>query len=147
MSGFDDRDEYLVGVEAKIAEHGWAVQGVGAGDGEPAFAYTVGLVDQGRPELVMFGLPMNVMHVLLNDLAASDLPAPGSLVHEVANMPLRLDVVDPARSSEFLTVAAAHARGTVDAVQVVWPDREGRFPGDPGFDVELGKAQPLLSGA
>jgi hypothetical protein len=52
-----------------VREHGWQVNLVGAGDGddEPAFAYTVGLGHRARhPELVMSGLPSDLMHRVLN---------------------------------------------------------------------------------
>ena len=141
-------DEYMAEIEEKIAAHGWAVQGVGGDDEDPSFAYTVGLADQGRPELVMFGLPIQIMHGLLNDLARQDLPEPGSFISEVANLPLRLDAVVPEKAKEYLTIANRHAQRVVEAVQVVWPDREGLFPGDDGVDQEMmDKAQPLLGSA
>ncbi len=54
---------------AMIDDHGWLIQYVEAGDGEPAFAYTVGLTGQGLPELHVVGLPIRIAHDLLNRAA------------------------------------------------------------------------------
>jgi hypothetical protein len=37
--------------------------------------------------------------------------------------------------------------GALDAVQVFWPDRQGRFPFDSECDARVAAAQPLLSQA
>ena len=54
-----------------IREHGWAVQGVCNPRGSPGpsgWAYTIGLEDRDRPELLIVGLPMSTAHGLLNDV-------------------------------------------------------------------------------
>ena len=54
---------------ALIEEYGWLVQYVEAGDGEPSFAYTVGLTGLGLAELQVVGLSQSASHELLNRAA------------------------------------------------------------------------------
>lgn len=142
------RDEYLVQMQATVDEYGLAIQGVGAGDGEPMFAYTVGLARFRQPELIIFGLPMRVAQGLLNDaglrIVAGTLNlAAGDTVHRlVADYPVR--VLTVADSDEHLTVANALYGDDDDplpALQLVFPDAEGRFPWEPGNQVS---GTPLL---
>jgi hypothetical protein len=58
-----------------IACHGWAVQGVQRDRIHPPWAYTVGLTSNGRPELVVTGMPLAPAAQLLNDVAAHVLHA------------------------------------------------------------------------
>jgi hypothetical protein len=61
--------------------HGWAVQGVQRDRIRPPWAYTVGLTEAGRPELVVTWLPLPRAVDLLNDAAShvlhADAPQPG----------------------------------------------------------------------
>lgn len=130
-----DMQEYLGQLASVVEEHGWAVQGVGA---SPPFAYTVGLTECGAPELLMVGLPFTTMQTLLNDLArpvkeAARRYAPGERVPEILR---DYDVVirgpiDPRAGEMF---QAINLYGEIDAVQVLWPDKEGRYPDEVGYD-------------
>lgn len=133
---------YLDRCRALIAEHGWMVQGVFPTVDEPGpgFAYTVGLTANGRPELVVSGLGYEQGGAILNAAARRHLAdelRPGMVVEGIASVP-------------FTVVAAPHAEiGMVrnlygdraEAVQLVWPDRGGNYPGDPGWT--LGDGQPI----
>ena len=56
-----------------LEQWGWDVIKVAAGDGELAFAYSMGLYENFlHPELILFGLDLNVMHQLINDAAKTD---------------------------------------------------------------------------
>jgi Domain of unknown function (DUF4262) len=49
---------------------GWFVTKVGAGEFNPAFAYSIGLYEHfGHPEIILFGLDLEIMHRLINDAA------------------------------------------------------------------------------
>lgn len=54
---------------AAIDRYGWLVQYVEAGEGQPSFAYTVGLTGVGLPEVLVVGLPPHMAHALLNRAA------------------------------------------------------------------------------
>jgi len=46
--------------------------------------------------------------------------------------------------SQFATSLEFNAENSVDFLQVLWSDAEGRYPGEPGFDEALADLQPLL---
>lgn len=54
---------------ALIEKYGWLIQYVEADEGEPSFAYTVGLTGLGLAELHVVGLPVQTAHELLNRTA------------------------------------------------------------------------------
>lgn len=134
-----------------VDTYGVALQGVGAGQGEPEYAHTVGLAAVGHPEFIMFGIPWNVVHTLLNPLAASVLNeratyAHGDTVHHLAaGFPVRLISVSDSRRHLALAntfYAKAHGtRGRVAALQVVYPDPQMTWPWEVGSSVAW---MPLL---
>lgn len=128
------RDPYLERVRRTVAARGWVVQGVTAeaGDDVP-FAYTVGMIPAGLPELVLSGLPMEVLHELINIAADAHLGqelTAGGTAEGLASVPLRVIACDPGAP---VGVARALYGPAVTAVQLVWPDRDGAFPGEPGW--------------
>lgn len=139
-----------------VHDHRFAVQGVMASDDSFNWAYTVGLTDHGLPELVMMALPMGFLGQTLNRLGDAAIDGTTQLV--AGPSPLFLDppfwlvdVPDPTSGRYPLTMAATSTLGKVRAMQVVWPDSEGRYPWAPDwFDGEdrgdLGgkDPQPLL---
>ncbi len=137
-------------VEPLIRRHGWMIQGVGGRDGELSYAYTIGLNKLSHPDILVFGLPPDIGHSILNELAGRVVQG-GILplqypIHDVANHPLRLLPIARAyRTGQyaFFNVARWYYRAViVDAVQLVWPDAAGRFPWDEGFDRRC--ATPIL---
>lgn len=131
----DAYDRRMLGLVEKF---GFAVQGVfpdtNSGGGEPGFCYTVGLAAQRLPELILFGLPPTVAQSLLNDLgsrmrAGTTQVAAGDTVWGlVRGYPVRL--VEVTDSREHLTISNRFAGGpsAVAALQVVFPDAQGRWP-------------------
>jgi hypothetical protein len=88
-----------------------------------------------------------VVGAVLNDLAQRDL-SPGDVLSDVLeNIDVRLMEADPVASemNMALRVASLWMSGNPDeemrALQVVWPDRENRFP-DEGWGIEDSE-QPL----
>ncbi|MBX3726893.1 MAG: DUF4262 domain-containing protein [Xanthomonadales bacterium] len=128
-------------IAANIRSHGWhCVMVAPEAEGEEAFAYTIGLAERfDQPEVLVFGLPEASAHALLarcvglaeagQRLAAAerdDLLGGGFKVRLV---PLRAD-----RYDEYLGTAFRHyAERPFQALVLFWPDREGRFPGEPGY--------------
>jgi Domain of unknown function (DUF4262) len=133
-----DVDAYLVTVREGIARHGWMLQAVfpvEAGDGPP-FVYTAGLAALGHPELVVYGLPHDTGGVILNELGRR-VRAGRRLVHGE-----RLDDVVEGFQVEVLAVADNQPLGVarrlygpgVRALQIVYPDAEGRWPWEDDCD-------------
>jgi len=138
---------------------GWMVMQVSPnqGDEDPRwFAYTIGLpVTFGWPELICFGLDVDVMTAVLNN-AVQELktkePVAGLLLTEVAEGYLaRLEVFPKKYFREHLGWAMwfADYRGLkpqqFSCLQCMWPDKLGRFPSDAGCDPEVLKNQAPVS--
>src|SRR5579863_8451147 len=128
-----------------IACHGWAVTGVERNRIRPPWAYTVGLTESGRPELVVTGMPLVRATQLLNDVAAhvlhADAPVPGERVPLIGG-PL-IEIVEVAEPSAHLLVAVELFGPGVRALQLVHADDRGHWPWEVGFRGVRG-GQPVL---
>lgn len=137
-----DRLDYLRGM---LDEHCWVVIGVSRERYRPAFSYTVGLTDHGKPEIVVTGLPQQRAADLLNDVAAhlvhADPPAPGERI-PLSGGPL-IEIVRVATPSAHLNVAAELCGPQLTALQLVYADDRGHWPWDRGFRGGRG-GQPVL---
>lgn len=141
-------DSFIDRAMTIVAEHGWLVQGVGGDGDDPPFAYTVGLTVRDVPEFIVCGLAMPTAHTILNDLGervrAGQRFTDGDVLSDVLrDYDVRLVAVSDTR--ERLRVANTlfgGADGTaVRALQVVYPDVEGRWPWEAGSGVA---GQPVL---
>lgn len=147
----DDSEAFI---EQCVAEIGWSVEAIEAGRGEdePPFAYTVGLHKSfSHPELIVVGLPPDVAIGVLNgcgERVKEGLPLPvaeriGGILegYDVTFRPVR----DEERYREHVGYAIWFNKGTAfPLLQLLWPDKDGRFPGDPGAATFMAKRQPLL---
>ena len=117
-----------------IEQRGWSVTGV---EHSPPFAYTTGLTGVGHPEFLVSGLPHRDAVHTLNARAAQVLVgrafAPGEVFDEPCGHRWALVAVsDPRRL--IIAVELYALRGVpISALQVVWSDRDGHFPGSPGW--------------
>jgi hypothetical protein len=147
----DPADEKIF---SNIREHGCHIVGIGSDDKGPQYAFSIGLfLNYGQPEIVLFGLRPEQQGALINDVR--DHAARGECF------------VASDRSDKFLTdydvcfveyplEAYADYLGTANwfyqslpkpfpCVQMVWPDRGGRFPWEPGYDKRLEAIQPIFA--
>ena len=120
----------------------------GEATGQPDFAYTVGLWHHRRhPELLMSGLPSpEVMHSGLNELAglvmAGEVLRPGGVWEDVlAGVAVTVEELTDGVRAETVTWSSWFHRRDVPGLQVVWPDRAGRFAWQ-GADPVLDERQP-----
>ena len=121
-----------------IDTFGWHVVSV---SGTPQWAYTIGLLHSfGLPELIIFGLRSEVHRFVLNGIAEAlrDKELPGDEVPVgigSGNLPFRMGALDDGWKYWFPTFATWMYRSNeIPIRQVVWTDKEGRFPSDPEFD-------------
>lgn len=148
----DEQEEFI---RHHVKETGWAVQLVeddDADDDLPEFAYTVGLYRNYRqPEIIMFGLQLATMHEILNicgervkagEALPLDAPVEGVLDgHRVRFRSVR----DRESYDEHLGYAIwFYGARDFPVVQLIWPDKVGRFPDDPTSAAEFRNLQPLL---
>lgn len=124
---------------------------VKATDYLPSFVYSIGLWKKfGHPELISFGLTTQALHSIIN--LAADIVKTGQTIQTGKAY---TDFFDTGKSV-FVTVDKRNIRDyfgyTIDfynpvdfpALQLVWTDRNDKFPWDEGFEEEFIYKQPLL---
>ena len=129
---------------------GWHVTLVHSNDGPP-WAYTIGLHRAFRhPEILLFGLPEKSLGAIVTELGRA-VRSGRSFQHDSVfrddsvTHPLVFKRVARLWYPEIL-VNANWFNGGLDypALQCVWPDEQGRFPWQPGFNRHWLEHQPLL---
>lgn len=117
---------------------------------QTTFAYTVGLSHtRGWPELICFGLETSTLHTLLSNAIAelrhkNTTPTLGVVLDDVVEgYPCRLTLFSESLLHQDLGWASWFARreghdpARISCLQLVWPDRHGRFPNDPDCIPEI----------
>ena len=144
-------------IEWMIETHGWAMEPVGPRtDTDPPLAgyvYTIGFPEAlGYPELVVFGLTPAAARGLFDLIAGllrdgTEIPVGIDLTGLFDNdlrcrfAPIAADQVPP-----LMGTAVAWRKGRpFEAVQLLWPDRNGFLPHEPGFDRRMVLAQPVVA--
>jgi hypothetical protein len=136
----------LADLRRVIDRFGWAVlHGGGGAPGDPRYSYTAGLTALGHREVIVVGLPFEAGEKYLN-LVGEAVRAGARFSPGAATTVL----TDPDSPVVFLQVEDA-ARlsvvdglyGSVDALQLVWPDSTGKLPWEEGHR-NPSTAQPLL---
>jgi hypothetical protein len=162
MDDFSKIDEYLFRVHSNLQRSGLHVTAVFGTPTSPSWAYTIGLLEHGHPELVTIGLSPQSAHGFLAhafDEAIDGIPLElGRDRHRTwdgSDTDLHVSFVEVPeilwqRPSSLVGTLHAYygSRGgypcTPRVCQLVWPDMDGRLPWEPGFDESLRRYQPLL---
>lgn len=115
---------------------------------DPSFAYTFGLWNAHLPELIIVGMPFRQAGATLNLIAAAmhgNGPFKvGDIDIDIFTMPTKFGSVAKAEIDEKMTQTIAHSRaGRGEVLQVLWPDRRGIFPDEPGFSKEFADQKVL----
>jgi uncharacterized protein DUF4262 len=116
---------------------------------QPGFSYSLRLYEKGLPEFIYFGVGAESGHAIVNDVAgnaiAKDMQAPDTPFSGViAGFSVRLHRLTPEEIQRYLKASWCRSRGTLDAIQIVWPEPAGHFLGDHKFDVRFDAHQPHL---
>jgi hypothetical protein len=145
----DDHDRKLL---ADVKRHGWHVLMIEEDEEGPGFAYSVGLHHSfGHPELIVFGLPVQVMHRIINAVGEEirsgerfeHLEESGEVLDGYY---LALRTVERRHYRDYFGYARWFYRGNdFPALQCVWPDAQHRYPWHPEFNATLAQRQPVLS--
>jgi hypothetical protein len=134
-------------VTEQKSDHGFFIQAVGGREETlalPSFVHTEGLADSaGHPELVMVAMPPQAAGGLLNDLGAQILARnrtvrAGEDLEDVLTGGYKLRVI---ACPDALAEQVRHRGSQTEVLQLLFPDRAGRFPGDPDVDPKFGDAQ------
>lgn len=144
------------GCRQAIADYGWHCVGVFADPAAavPPYAYTVGLAAPSRPsphpELVVAGLSPPAGRGVLS--AAVELIRNGAKLAGgderdgiIARFAVRFRAIDLGACALSFDVSDDYygCGSEVPRLQLIWPDREGRFPGDPDVDPRVMRIQDI----
>ena len=138
-----------------VREHGWYAVSIAAH--KPPFVYTVGLMQTGKhPEFIVFGLDASNAHALFSGLIEAIRADRSFTEPQVATVNIGGDDhrvgfrrVHPTQHPLYIGAAMGYCRhlgrpGQLEAVQVYWPDDQGRFPFEVGCDWAVSELQPRL---
>lgn len=135
-----------------VDENGLHVVHVPEGDEKPAYSYSVGLWHSfGTPEVLVFGLEPEIAGDLIE--AVADEAAEGrafavdsrhdGLLHGYS---VRFVAVpDHCRTTHLPLAHWAYGDQPFPILQLVWPDKQGRWPWSPDARVGFRSVQPVLS--
>ncbi len=144
----NDQDRTLI---SDVERHGWHVIKVPELENSPGWVFSIGLHHSfGHPEVVVFGLPDEMAHQMINslgdDIREGAKFEPDTLVTGVLeDYSCSIKTVDPYWYPPFLGYATWFYQGLdFPVVQCLWPDREGNLPNEAAFDTNLIPFQPLL---
>jgi hypothetical protein len=138
-------------VTSQIGRQGWAVPGV-SGDGQaPPWAYSVGMwLSCQSAELIICGAPLENTTGIIDEIGARFAEGaemgPGDVIDGICPAALTFRPVDLSWRTTGMFSVSDEFYGFVRPpyLQVVWADRNGRFPWEPWFQSEFEGAQPLL---
>jgi len=139
---------------AQIREHGWHSTSVLEDDEGPGFTYTTGFwVSLGVPEVMVFTLSAEVAHDTLWDVyreakGGRRFPIGVRVPDIFANVDSFLIPVGKQHYAEYLGWSRWFYGGDeFSCVQLLWPDKQGRFPWQAGVEQSYTRLQPDVSAA
>lgn len=145
----EGRNEFLFKLEEAILQQGNAIiQTETDYQGRMVtLVYSIGLSDIGLPEIVTFGLPAAVATHIIND--AAKLLREGKLaldtpIDNISTLPLVFKAVTPENAAEYIIQANHRLNRQLPAIQMIWPDKESRFPWEKEFDKNFQGIQPHI---
>lgn len=137
------RADYADVLRTKMLDNGWAIQYVE--NARTPWAYTIGLHDWGRPELLITGVSPARALRLLNIVAREAMCGldltPGRRV-KVPGGPL-VEIVAVDHPDAHMSWAIEMGGPEVQALQLVWADGRGRWPWSAAF-CDGRRRQPVL---
>jgi hypothetical protein len=138
-------------IVSDIEKFGLSVIIIEATDYLPSFAYSIGLKKKfNHPEIICFGLKINTLGPLINDVA--DLVRNGQTIginriydNIFENSKAEFISVDDRNINDYFgTAIDFYGTKNFPAIQLVWTDRNDKFPWESGFEEEFVYKQPLL---
>lgn len=142
-------NEFRFQLEEAIIQHGNAIiQTETHYQGKMVtLVYSVGLSDIDLPEIVTFSLPAVTATHIIND--AAKLLREGNLpldtpIDNICTLPLVFKAVAPENAAEYIIQANNRSLRQLPAIQMIWPDKESRFPWEKDFDKNFLGIQPQL---
>ncbi len=139
---------------ASVREHGWFGTHVFADDDNPGFSFTTGRwLHTGQPELILFAFRNDIAQDVFwelyrNAVSGTPLPVGEPSDQAFANLPSYAFPVAKRFYPEYLGWSRwFYGNDDFPCQQIVWPDRDGVFPWQDGFDPNFIGLQPDLTDA
>lgn len=140
----DPKQELLIKIRKDIDEIGWSAIGVFPTEDDPGttFTYTIGLRDTwDHPEMIVVGLQSELAHGILSSaitgIKEGKKYGPGKyqdLISDPEGAPMdALIRVVPTPGRPLNWARMFHGKNE-SALQIMWPDENGKFPGEKGYD-------------
>lgn len=147
-----EEEQERVAIQDVIDENGCQIMEIEGDNYMPPFAYTIGLFQQfNHPEVICFGLSLDVMQTLLNNvkdrIEDEEVLEAGKSYNGFLekNIEVHFLEVNKAFYSDYLGYASWFYEGKdFPIIQMVWPDKKGNFPWNDKFDRSIEFTQPLL---
>ena len=138
-----------------IAEFGWHLILVEEDATGPGFVYSVGMMHTlGHPEIIIFGLPRELSAAVINGMGdqiqeGRNFAELGLFEDLLEGYACKLISVDEQWHTQYLGYAMWHRRhvGKIESLEVLqclWPDKQGKFPDEEGCHPEAIARQPVL---
>ena len=134
-----------------IRKYGWFNTRIFAEDGRPGYNFTTGFdVTLGCPEIMAFSFPTDVAYSVLadvfNQVKEGLTLEHGKAYDNFANLPVVFQPVQRTHYADYLGWSRwFYAGDAFDCWQLVWSDREGRFPWHAEFEAKYKGLQPNLA--
>ena len=152
------RNEMEQRVLDDIKRYGWHLIIVPDDEEGPGFVYSVGMMQTlNHPEIIMFGLDANLMVDVINGMGEEirkgrRFAEAGLFDDFLKGFACKITPVAKRWHAEYMGYAIRHHQhtgqaGEFEAVQCVWPDKQGRFSDDPKCDPKVVACQPRLDKA
>lgn len=146
-----DRDILLKDTKLNIEKFGLQVIMVSSIAYSPSFAYSVGLLETYKhPEIITFGLSNDFGHEIINDIAEliknGEVIELGKVYTEIFKDSKAIFLkVDNRNIEDYFGVALEYYKETkFNAIQLIWTDRNDKFPWEENFEEEFDYIQPFL---
>ena len=138
-------------VLADVAEHGWHGVWIPEEAGTPGWTFSVGLSHTyGHAEIVVFGLPSPTAHAMIAN-AVVDIEAGKSFMPSSSSDAILEGYTCSFRSvhrnwhAPLLGLALwFYGEPQVEALQCLWPDRDGHLPDSESCSSSVRARQPML---
>jgi Domain of unknown function (DUF4262) len=149
--GLEPENDVQRRVVEDVQRVGWHSVSYGHGPSptDPPFGHTIGLTETyGHPELIIVNIDDVRGHAIRRNLVecieAGHSFEDGAVTDKaLEDLDVRLRAVDVSAVADWLDLAVWFYSGhPFSALQVLWPDRSGRFPVEPGYDSQA--SQQLL---
>lgn len=142
-------DKIFERIKRDIGRDGWSTIGVFPTVEDPGvtFSYSVGFQEHGQPEVIVLGLPPDLAHSMIHSIY--DHVANGEELYDGMHLDDVIhdfDVILRALPSDGapLNVARSYYKvNELPALQVLWPDEQGRYPGEEGCDERIVQEQDV----